>query len=59
MHGILSNSDVMDSDAISKDAYTTADSMIKESLSQGMVNPDELKERMEHQTGATMWGPDS
>lgn len=30
MQGILSNSDVMNSDAISKDAYTTADSMIKE-----------------------------
>jgi len=30
MQGILSNSDIMNSDAISKDAYTTADSMIKE-----------------------------
>jgi hypothetical protein len=75
MQGILSNSDVMNSDAISKDAYTTADSMIKERWKtmlenleernkhmkgdQGIVNPDELKERMEHQTGATMWGPDS
>ena len=58
MQGILSNSDVMNSDAISKDAYTTADSMIKERKSQGVENPD-LKERMEHQTGATIWGPNS